>query len=126
VNYFNSDGIANGFNDGYAVSGSTSFPSTTNPFTDVGAYFDAASPYGAFDLNGNVFEWNETLIGSSRGLRGGSWFSGRFDLRSSNRGVIFPTFEDSTNGFRLATNIPGPGSVALLAVAGLAAGGRRR
>jgi len=43
VNYFNNDGNAtNGFNDGYAVSGSTSIG--TNPFTDVGAYTGAVSP----------------------------------------------------------------------------------
>ncbi len=73
VDYLNDDFVANGFNDGYAVSGSTSFPSSTNPFTNVGAYTAAASPYGTFDQNGNVFEWNEAVSDSAyRGQRGSS------------------------------------------------------
>ena len=41
--------------------------------TDVGAYTGSASPYGTFDQGGNVFEWNEQMSGSNRGVRGGSW-----------------------------------------------------
>jgi len=120
VNYFNNDSIANGFNDGYAVSGSSSFPSTTNPFTDVGAYTDADSPYGTFDQNGNVFEWNEALIGSRRGLRGGSWGFSENILRSSSRHNNFPTGNDGFIGFRVASPaaavVPTPSAV----VAGVA------
>jgi hypothetical protein len=32
-----------------------------------------SSPYGTFDQGGNVFEWNEAISGSSRGLPGGSF-----------------------------------------------------
>lgn len=68
---------------------------------------------GAFDMNGNVSEWNETLIGSSRGLRGGTWNNVEFILRSSSRIGDSPLSEDSSAGFRLASPVPGPGSVAL-------------
>ncbi len=75
ANFYGNDGIANGYNDGYAVTGSTSIL-IDNPLTDVGAYTSALSPYGTFDQGGNVYEWNEKLFSefsSFRGHRGGSW-----------------------------------------------------
>jgi len=88
----------------------------------------STSFYGAFDMNGNVWEWNETLIGSLRGLRGGSFDNFVANLRSSNRDFFgFPTFETAANvGFRLASPVPGPGSVALLAVGAPLLARRRR
>jgi len=86
----------------------------------------STSFYGAFDMNGNVWEWNETLIGSSRGLRGGSFNINENLLRSSNRRSNNPTSEVSVNGFRLASPVPGPGSVALLAVGAPLLARRRR
>ena len=50
----------------------------------------ATSFYGAFDLGGNVWEWNEQIISSSRGLRGGSW--------NNN-----PGNENNNIGFRVAS-----------------------
>ena len=42
--------------------------------TDGGAYgLNSQSAYGTNDQAGNVLEWNDAVIGSSRGLRGGSW-----------------------------------------------------
>ena len=61
------------FNDGdYATTQSASYSSTQNYLTAVGAYTDSASYYGTYDQGGNVWEWNDTIISSARGLRGGS------------------------------------------------------
>ena len=115
VNYFNNDGLANGFNDGYAVSGSSNFG--TNPFTDVGAYTAALSPYGTYDQSGNVWEWNESLIRSSlRGVRGGSWFNFTGNLAASLGSFDNPTLEFRLLGFRVA-RIPEPSSLLLGAIA---------
>jgi len=112
VNYRNDDGIANGFNGGYAVSG-TPFPGG-NPSTEVGAYTDADSPYGTFDQTGNAWEWNETLgSGSSRVRRGGSWASFESNQRSSSRPLLNPTTETIIIGFRIASPVPTPGDVNL-------------
>ncbi len=119
-NFYANDSVANGYNDGYAVTGSTVFSGTQNYLTDAGAYTSASSPYGTFDQGGNVYEWNEALpSGSSRGLRGGSWDSLPGNQLSSQRSFSNPTFEGVAIGFRVAT-VPEP-STFILAIVGLAA-----
>lgn len=117
VNYRNDDGLINGFNDGYAVSGSPIFPSDMNPLTNVGAYTAAISSYGTFDQNGSVTEWNEAVFGAPfRGLRGGSWDNFSVILRADYRDGFFPTLENPTVGFRVAS-IPEPSTVLLGVIA---------
>jgi sulfatase modifying factor 1 len=116
-NFFRDDGVANGYNDGYAVSGSTSLPSG-NPLTDVGAYTTASSYYGTFDQGGNVREWNEAIIGSSRGRSGGSWLNNENGLRASVRASNDPSFEGDVIGFRVAGLIPEPTAGGLILLGG--------
>ena len=90
--------------------------------TTVGSAGSAsASYYGTFDQGGNVWEWNEAIISSSRGLRGGSFSSGDVvgSLRSSLRSYYSPTGESSGFGFRLAS-VPEPSSVLMVGLGGLA------
>jgi formylglycine-generating enzyme required for sulfatase activity len=64
----------------------------------------SASFYGAFDMVGNVFEWNEAVISDSfRGLRGGSWNPNEDVLRSSSRLNFDPDDEGLNIGFRVAS-----------------------
>jgi sulfatase modifying factor 1 len=102
----NTTGVADSANyyDGdYVGSGSSAFP-TSDALTDGGAYgANSQSAYGTNDQTGNVWEWNDAVIGSSRGLRGGGWNNIGIDLPSSYRDFVVPTFENYALGFRVAS-----------------------
>jgi len=89
--------------------------------TEVGEFENSQSPYGTFDQGGNLYEWNETVFNvTSRGIRGGTWWEIRSELRYSEDGYRSPLSETDGLGFRVAS-VPEPGSIALLA-SGLLAG----
>src|SRR5207244_4078098 len=99
-----------------------------NALTDVGAYSTSASYYGTYDQSGLVYDWNEAVIGSHRGMRGGSWDGGASDLPSSFRNSTEPANHSNVVGFRLATSVvPEPGTALFgMACVGVAALRRRR
>ena len=71
--------------------------------TNVGEWENSGSPYGTFDQGGNVWEWDEAILdGSSRGLRGGSFYSNDFYLRAAFRTSNDPAVENYGIGFRVA------------------------
>jgi len=77
--------------------------------------------YGAFDMGGNVGEWNDLngSAGAFRGIRGGGWNNIASDLSSSG-GAAGPTTVESNNiGFRLASPVSGPPGVPEIDPAGL-------
>ncbi len=93
--------------------------------TEGGAHENSDSPYGTFDQGGNVWEWNEAIIGSDRGKRGGGFLSFDNFMRALGRYDVYPTFEDNDLGFRVS-EIPEPATLSLLALGGLALIRRKR
>jgi formylglycine-generating enzyme required for sulfatase activity len=125
ANYYYNDGIANGYNGGYAVTNSPSYSGSQNYLTAAGAFTQADSYYGTFDQGGNVREWNDAVISDSwRGLRGGSWGDGYPDLWASGRVGNVPSSELNIVGFRVAT-VPEPTTGILLTLGAAALAMRR-
>jgi formylglycine-generating enzyme required for sulfatase activity len=83
----------------------------------VGSYGDGVSPYGVFDMAGNVREWTadagyfpypgnnipSAYYGDTlRVLRGGGWFDNPPDLRTTRRNPTAPSAANWDIGFRCA------------------------
>jgi formylglycine-generating enzyme required for sulfatase activity len=101
------------------------YDSSIGNVTSVGSY-SFSSAYGAFDMAGNAWEWNEAVIGNNRGRRGGSYVNLAINLAATSRsGGDLPGMEAAYLGFRM-TLVPGPSSVFVLALTALGVRGRRR
>jgi sulfatase modifying factor 1 len=93
--------------------------------TEVGAFANSASPYGTYDQGGNVWEWNETLIGTTPGMRGGAFGYNFQYLHASQRFHDDPGHHVADVGFRVAS-IPEPRTILQITIAGLGVLLRRR
>lgn len=67
---------------------------------------DSKSPYGAYDMAGNVWQWTGDIYGGMhyRYMRGGSKSNYAYDLRVWSRNSAEPDFFGPSTGFRCARN----------------------
>lgn len=82
------------------------FGSNIGDTTPVGNYPGGASPYGALDMAGNVWEWVADWHGTHVGVsRGGSWRSAGFELASVTISLLeYPDNSDYVIGIRCAAS----------------------
>ncbi|MBA3613505.1 MAG: SUMF1/EgtB/PvdO family nonheme iron enzyme [Nitrospirales bacterium] len=82
-----------------------SYESGIKATSPVTKYPQGVSPFGCFDMAGNVGEWCGSWYKQSnngRVIRGGSWDATAVDLRSSSRNWLPSVNRNSALGFRLA------------------------
>jgi formylglycine-generating enzyme required for sulfatase activity len=108
------DGRAYPYGNTFDENKSNTRESGIRKTTPVTQYPKGESPYGVFDLSGNVWEWclteysnpqvnvgQENLRSEARRLRGGSWnYSDNF-ARAVSRVIRDPGFRYSSFGFRV-------------------------
>ena len=110
------DGRAYPWGDSFSMENCNSRESGLEDTSPVGEYAAGASPFGALDMAGNIWEWTSDWYDAYRGsvygmdrygttyraIRGGSWFDGAEMVRSTARNSYKPGSSFSTIGFRCA------------------------
>jgi formylglycine-generating enzyme required for sulfatase activity len=76
--------------------------------SQVDKFPEGRSPFGCFDMAGNVWEWTDSWYDENKDikmLRGGSWSNDRGNPRCANRYRLIPRGRDVTIGFRCARTL---------------------
>jgi hypothetical protein len=102
-----------------ATPNSANYNDVVENLTAVGAYSGTTSPYGAYDMVGDVIQWNDAPFNGSCILNGAAFSGQPSDPESFELVGGLPATELSIGiGFRLAS-VPEPSTMALAALAGL-------
>lgn len=104
------------------ATGPTSTPNSANysdavgNLTAVGAYTGTTSPYGAYDMGGDLFQWDEGYVFQTGRILRGGWFGGYYtDYLQSSLRLSYPYGGPIGFGFRVAL-VPEPSSIVLAIV----------
>ena len=119
------DGLTYPWGDDPPSKERANFDSSTD-LVAVGSYPDGTSPYGAYDMAGNAWEWvadwyqhdyyqqapKENPQGPEKAtnkvIRGGAWQTKHFTLEAGRRKNRNPSAKDSDLSFRCASSTPPP------------------
>jgi formylglycine-generating enzyme required for sulfatase activity len=77
--------------------------------TPVGSYSNSQSYYGACDMAGPLWQWNDAIytnakgVAQTRGMRGGSWSLGILTIHRYSPRDYPPNYDDDDAGFRICT-----------------------
>ena len=115
-----------GSNYTYSVTQSPAYSGTQNYLTDVGSFSNSKSYYGVYDMTGDVFNINDTMIHGARGGRGGSWRTYSDFIARSHCDNIAPTASTDETGFRIASAVPEPNAGILTGIGSLIISAMRR
>lgn len=115
------DGRTYPWGEGLDTTRANYFDSKMGDPVAVGSYENGKSPYGIYDMAGNVWEWvsdwydaypggdpnaSSDFGQKARVLRGGAWLDPGNSLHSTFRGELDPTHSFGNIGFRCARNAP--------------------
>ena len=81
--------------------------------TVVGQFAGSPSAFGTYDQGGDVFQWNEALVGAGRQICGGAYAGPSSFLESDSTFSSQPSEYESVLGFRVAV-VPEPDSIAIV------------